>query len=251
MWISCKQQHSRDDFRSGPPVKAIEFPDIWATRDQHALRGGGWSWAMVFPYGWWTKTFWTDASEYVVQMYKHIFHVCTGSIGLFCFDVPICLIFKCLWRHRHVSIFYQEKQYVHISYKYIICIICKKHVKKRIFKSPCTSYNTRHLHGLTMGSRPATSPGRALNLPVFSPQSWTITGSNAGRRVAVVRFLVASLLEERSDNFLVRWYPHEFFIFLLLLQHNHMLQCCPFSWPDKKQHFNNLTPSGDFDSQKR
>lgn len=135
------------------------------------------------------------------------------------------------------------------TYKYIICIICKKHVKKWIFKSPCPSYNTRHLHGLTMGSRPATSPGRALNLPVFSPQSWTITGSNAGRRVAVVRFLVASLLEERSDNFLVRWYPHEFFIFLLLLQHNHMLQCCPFSWPDKKQHFNNLTPSGDFDSQ--
>lgn len=99
------------------------------------------------------------------------------------------------------------------TYKYIICIICKKHVKKWIFKSPCPSYNTRHLHGLTMGSRPATSPGRALNLPVFSPQSWTITGSNAGRRVAVVRFLVASLLEERSDNFLVRWYPHEFFIF--------------------------------------
>lgn len=118
MWISCKQQHSRDDFRSGPPVKAIEFPDIWATRDQHALRGG-WSWAMVFPYGWWTKTFWTDASEYVVQMYKHIFHVCTGSIGLFCFDVPICLIFKCLWRHRHVSIFYQEKQYIHINISYV------------------------------------------------------------------------------------------------------------------------------------
>lgn len=152
--------------------------------------------------------------------------------------MPICLIFKCLWRHRHVSIFYQEKQYVHISYKYIICIICKKHVKKRIFKSPCTSYNTRHLHGLTMGSRPATSPGRALNLPVFSPQSWTITGSNAGRRVAVVRFLVASLLEERSDNFLVRWYPHDLF---LLLQHNYMLQCCLFSWPDTKKNMSMST----------